>query len=288
MLPSKALLDLKEISREIGSDPALVQGGGGNTSVKAPNGLMAIKASGCSLSEVSETDGYCWVDYRKIRAGLSTKLENDEAYEELLRSSTVKESRLKPSMESGFHALLDASVIHSHSVYVNLITCALEGESIIKKRFPQALWLPYSTPGRQLSLELAKALSLRKEIPSLVFLANHGLIISAETANEALALHKETQAAIFAKLGNIPQFDLQQEIRNGEDTQEIIFPDQAVYCRDKTSRESRSGRENAAAAKYVHRTMKSLKLTPHFLLESEIKEIEEMQAEIYRRAKAST
>jgi rhamnose utilization protein RhaD (predicted bifunctional aldolase and dehydrogenase) len=44
---NKALIDLIKISNSTGRDPALVQGGGGNTSVKTDDGkYMYIKASG--------------------------------------------------------------------------------------------------------------------------------------------------------------------------------------------------------------------------------------------------
>ena len=47
--------------------PAYVQGGGGNTSVKFDGRLMAIKASGYTLGEITEEKGYVTVDYEMIR-----------------------------------------------------------------------------------------------------------------------------------------------------------------------------------------------------------------------------
>ncbi len=55
----RALADLIRISREVGSDLALVQGGGGNTSVKTADGqFMYVKASGTALKDMSETRGW--------------------------------------------------------------------------------------------------------------------------------------------------------------------------------------------------------------------------------------
>ena len=56
---NKALADLIKISNITGKDPSLVQGGGGNTSVKsADNKYMYIKASGTALKDMSARKGY--------------------------------------------------------------------------------------------------------------------------------------------------------------------------------------------------------------------------------------
>ena len=50
---NQALADLIKISRDTGIDPTLVQGGGGNTSVKTDDGkYMYIKASGTALKDM--------------------------------------------------------------------------------------------------------------------------------------------------------------------------------------------------------------------------------------------
>ena len=52
----------------IGTKIDYVQGGGGNASCKHSDNTMAIKASGFTIGEMTETDGYADVDYVKIRA----------------------------------------------------------------------------------------------------------------------------------------------------------------------------------------------------------------------------
>jgi len=55
----KALAELIKISRGTGRDPTLVQGGGGNTSVKTADGkYMYIKASGTALKDMNEQQGW--------------------------------------------------------------------------------------------------------------------------------------------------------------------------------------------------------------------------------------
>ena len=55
----KALSDLIRISNATGKNPTLVQGGGGNTSVKTDDGkYMYIKASGTALKNMNEQCGW--------------------------------------------------------------------------------------------------------------------------------------------------------------------------------------------------------------------------------------
>ena len=59
IVADKALTDLIRISNLVGKDPALVQGGGGNTSVKTADGkYMFIKASGTALKDMNATQGW--------------------------------------------------------------------------------------------------------------------------------------------------------------------------------------------------------------------------------------
>ena len=62
-----SLAELLEISHAIGSKSDYVQGGGGNTSVKSADGrTMAIKASGTTLGQMSETAGWAELDLAKV------------------------------------------------------------------------------------------------------------------------------------------------------------------------------------------------------------------------------
>ena len=58
-MKNNELQGLIRISNTVGSDPRLVQGGGGNTSVKTEDGLqMYIKASGTALKNMSVRRGW--------------------------------------------------------------------------------------------------------------------------------------------------------------------------------------------------------------------------------------
>src|SRR6185295_8207876 len=62
-LPAGPLRDLVHISRAVGADPDLVQGGGGNTSVKTRDGRrMFVKASGTALAAMDAGRGWAELD----------------------------------------------------------------------------------------------------------------------------------------------------------------------------------------------------------------------------------
>src|SRR5262245_31377568 len=69
-----ALDELIAISREVGADPDLVQGGGGNTSVKTRDGRrMLVKASGTALADMDRERGWAELDLESLRGILTRK-----------------------------------------------------------------------------------------------------------------------------------------------------------------------------------------------------------------------
>ena len=66
--------------------------------------------------------------------------------------------QLRPSVEAGFHSILDTYVAHSHSVYANLAACSEELQDIVKKALADADytwgWVPYVDPGARLTFSI--------------------------------------------------------------------------------------------------------------------------------------
>ena len=214
------LKDFARVSQSVGARADYVQGGGGNTSVKLADGLMAIKASGYCLKDIREDKAYAVLDYAKLRAFYN---ENEPAaFEDVEKAGSGKAKEytltiegldaLRPSVEAGFHSLLDTFVAHSHSVYANLAACSQECLSIVGKALADAgyTWgfVPYTDPGARLTFsirdELARVERETGRRPAVIFMENHGLIVHHDDPDECLRIHTDVNARVAAAFGLAP------------------------------------------------------------------------------------
>jgi len=211
------LEEYSRVSRDAGARRDFVQGGGGNTSVKLDDRLMAVKASGFCLGDVMPDRAYAVMDYAAIRAfyrghNADDFEEPEKAGSELAKASTIAVegiAPLRPSVEAGFHSLLGKFVIHSHSVYTNFACCAIEMQQILADVLQGVdfSWgvVPYIDPGAQLSFaildELDRVERATGKVPTVLFMQNHGLIVHEETADKCLALHSAVNARFAEAFG---------------------------------------------------------------------------------------
>jgi NAD(P)-dependent dehydrogenase (short-subunit alcohol dehydrogenase family)/rhamnose utilization protein RhaD (predicted bifunctional aldolase and dehydrogenase) len=206
------LQDMLKISTSAGSDSRLVQGGGGNTSVKTDGGRrMYVKASGTSLGEMQEGQGYRLVDVEKCIAivedpeleRMDTAPREAEVLERLI-DCCVDELPGRPSVETSLHAMLSRCVVHTHPSVVNGLLCAREGQAALKKLFgdfdPPYLYIEFCGAGYSLALRMHDALDDYREEhgvePEVIFLENHGLFVTTESADRALELTRHIFEAI--------------------------------------------------------------------------------------------
>lgn len=250
------LITISEVAKKLGTRPDYVQGGGGNVSYKIDGTSMAVKASGFRLDAITPATGFVTVAFEPLRTFYNTQnttadlntliIENDK---EVTKNILGESGSLRPSIETGFHALLGSVVLHTHSVYANILTCSVEGKGLSAELFPESVWIEYYTPG--IALTLAINHSNKTVTSQIFFLKNHGLIIVAETTQEAYILHESVNATIreyFKLLEPYPTFNLDVEsnaiisdskylsnsilqtpdiIKSFPKT--ILFPDQVVY-----------------------------------------------------------
>ena len=214
---AQLLGDFARLSQSVGARRDYVQGGGGNTSVKLDDRQMAVKASGFCLSDITEQSAYAVMDYSAIRAFYNgnepamfedvEKTGSEQAKAETLHIEGL--TKVRPSVEAGFHSLLGRFVIHSHSVYADLACCAVEMKQILAVALAGVdySWgmVPYIDPGARLSFairdELARVERETGKIPAVLFMQNHGLIVHEETAEKCLALHSAVNARLAAHFG---------------------------------------------------------------------------------------
>jgi rhamnose utilization protein RhaD (predicted bifunctional aldolase and dehydrogenase) len=203
---NKALTDLIKISNITGKDSTLIQGGGGNTSVKTGDGLfMYIKASGTDLKNMNKHAGWCKLRLApviaiikdKSIAKLGLQARETKIVKRLLLACDDKASAgSRPSIEAHLHAMLGKCVIHLHPVAVLSFACAKNGRAELEKLFKNEkfppLWVPYGHPGFTLAGKFAKLNTDYQNRfgrkPAVLFLQKHGLIISADSPNTALQL----------------------------------------------------------------------------------------------------
>ncbi|TDQ32776.1 class II aldolase/adducin family protein [Zeaxanthinibacter enoshimensis] len=196
-----AVNKLVTMSAGVGERFDLVQAGGGNTSVKFGESML-IKASGYLLSELHANKGFTEVNTQDVLSIMENqevlnsgdKRSKDQSASELLKKTIVK-GKDRPSIETYLHALLYTYTCHVHAIAVNVFTSHKLWETITPELYPNALLVPYETPGIELALLLKKKLEEYKEsygqIPKVIFLQNHGLIVSSDTYEEIAGITNE-------------------------------------------------------------------------------------------------
>jgi len=242
---AERLANFARVSQAAGSRADYVQGGGGNTSVKLSDGLMAIKASGFCLSDITPSSAYAVLDGAAVREFyLNSEPEQFENVE-TAGSNKAKESvkvieglqQLRPSVEAGFHSILATYVVHTHSVYANLAACAVNCKDICTAAFAGAdySWgmVPYVDPGANLTFairnEMRRVEAETGKIPSIIIMQNHGIIAHDDDPEKVLALHADANARLAAAYGITANSFPKVEIREVE---EGLYEAATPYLRD--------------------------------------------------------
>ena len=284
MEKNKFLSELAELSVEIGREVAYVQGGGGNTSVKLSSREMAIKASGTNLKDMTAKEGFSVVDYSGLSSFLETLGTEEINFSDKVRSFRTATNN-RPSIETGFHSFLGKYVIHTHSAYVNVLTCASRGNEALLELFPEAIWIDYATPGRDLTLEIRQNINFPISSKGIIFLQNHGLIVWDEDCHEALRVHKGISKTIIDKF-NLPVLNFNDSAlyNLSADPSKILFPDQVVFTlADDEILNSKSAQETICSHNYILDAIDLIGLAPIFLPGHEASKLLNMESEKFRQ-----
>lgn len=200
MVDRSALLAL---CHELG-DPRrdLVVAAEGNVSARVDDTTMAIKASGCSLSSMGPDD-LVDVDRPTLLALLGSVPTDEQtlvAYRSSLRSDTTRLPSVEAIVHSVLYEVTSANVIaHTHPTAVNSLTCSVNAHLLVDSPlFPDAVVMlgrrqvlvPYTDPGVPLAEAVRDAVLAFTEsegaAPTVVYLANHGVFVLAESPRQAL------------------------------------------------------------------------------------------------------
>jgi ribulose-5-phosphate 4-epimerase/fuculose-1-phosphate aldolase len=307
------------LNATIGKDKALVQGTGGNSSLKIGQ-VMYIKASGEYMHTMSPTS-CSRLQFKDIADAHLTACA-DESIRGLLKTDNLTPD-LKPSMEFGFHTFLEKYVFHLHPVNANALLCSIQGELILKKAFrsTEALWVPYAKPGHALATTIASMCKDLNNIPGVIFLQNHGMIFhhhsltgvenlitdTLDRVDKCLCpISKETPHFIYEELKKDRLFNKSiylQELFAGEDDFRFAYPDAVVFLQDmllgkgparfkdgeiryeSLTKATKCIDEVISSYAYTLSIMRKCGLSPRFLLDRQVAEIQNMPEEIYRQMK---
>lgn len=212
-------------ARLLGSEPALVLHGGGNTSVKSTAkdalGLDAevlhVKGSGWDLATI-EPPGHPAARLARLRELADVPSLTDEQMVNELRLALLDASAPTPSVEALLHAILPAKFVdHTHADAVLSVLDQPEPRELAREVWGDgALYVPYVMPGfglaRACKIAWEEAVA-RGDAPTVMLLERHGIFTFGDTAKESYErmIEAVTRAERFAadrmQTANVPNVE---------------------------------------------------------------------------------
>ena len=190
----EGVAELLARSNRLGSDPAVTNYGGGNTSAKVmvtspasnrPVELLFVKGSGGDLGSLRAT-GLAAIERDRL-VGLDKVyrgVEHEDEMVDLFPYCSFGTGGATPSIDTPMHGLVDLPhVDHLHPDAVIALACAADGEKLVREIWGGTVaWVPWQRPGWELGKTMAE-LSKQPDIIGAV-LGGHGLTAWGETSDE--------------------------------------------------------------------------------------------------------
>ncbi|PFG29885.1 SDR family oxidoreductase [Paramicrobacterium agarici] len=194
---------IARVSRELGSDPAFVLHGGGNTSIKGTTADVTgadidtvwVKGSGWDLATI-EPEGFAPLRRRRLLDVLTCEQLTDEQMVNEVKQASLIASAPTASIEALLHAFIPARVVlHSHADAIVALTnqrgdAGTRAQRVIDALGERVLVLPYVMPGFDLAREVASHTAITGGTVDAIVLSNHGLFTFADDADAALRRHR--------------------------------------------------------------------------------------------------
>jgi rhamnose utilization protein RhaD (predicted bifunctional aldolase and dehydrogenase)/NAD(P)-dependent dehydrogenase (short-subunit alcohol dehydrogenase family) len=202
-------------TRLLGQVPALVQHGGGNTSVKTTLrdtlgddvAVLCVKGSGWDMA-VIEPPGLPAVRLAPLRRLERLDRLSDEDMVNVQRCNLLDSSAPNPSVETLFHAFLPQRFIdHTHANAILAVTDQPDGEVRARDLFGgRAPVLEYVMPGFALAKAASAAQRAHPDADGLV-LSRHGIFTWGDSARDAyermIALVSRAEAALARNASSV-------------------------------------------------------------------------------------
>lgn len=191
----KGVEELVYRSNLIGSDRAVCNWGGGNTSMKTVEKdfrgrdieVMWVKGSGSDLATM-KAHNFTGLNLEDIRPLFERDEMSDEEMVAYLSHCMIDSKHPRASIETLLHAFLPYNhVDHTHPDSIISLCCADNGKELAEEIFGNRfVWVPYIRPGFTLSKMIAEGVRNNPNA-ELVLMEKHGLVTWGETSEEAYA-----------------------------------------------------------------------------------------------------
>lgn len=188
------------MSARVGSNMLLVQGAGGNSSIKQDD-VLWVKASGTWLADAEAKDIFVPVSLPAARAALA---RGDERVPLAADATTT----LRASIETSLHALMPHPVVlHVHSVNTIAWAVRTDAPDDFSLRLKGLAWryLDYHHPGLPLARAVSEAIA--EDTVDVLILGNHGLVVGAATCEAAEVLVAEVEQRLSLEPRSAPIAD---------------------------------------------------------------------------------
>jgi rhamnulose-1-phosphate aldolase/alcohol dehydrogenase len=180
-------------SNLLGSDRALANQGGGNTSSKGTavdhagneQRVLWVKGSGTDLASITP-HGFAVLRLDEITPLRQRDAMDDAAMVDFLRRCALDPDQPRPSIETLLHAFIAApQVDHTHPDAIIALTSSPNGRELAEEAFGEdAAWLDYQRPGFDMSRRIAELLDASPSARA-VLLEKHGLVTWGESGEES-------------------------------------------------------------------------------------------------------
>lgn len=220
-MSSKSELEkLMRLSAKAGADPLLVQGPGGNTSIKQDE-VMWIKASGTWLKDATARQIFVPLDLQSLAAALHKDDPRCESCTDFIKTD-LNTGALRPSIETSVHGLMPQRVVvHVHCVSTIAWAIRQNAEVSLQRllRDFASSFIPYARPGLLLSRAIRQHMVAGSEV---LVLGNHGLVVAAESVDDAAELLAAVTKAISLKPRDAAPPDAARLLQMAEGTDYVL------------------------------------------------------------------
>ncbi|MFC5466796.1 bifunctional aldolase/short-chain dehydrogenase [Lederbergia graminis] len=201
-------------SNLLGSDRAVCNWGGGNTSMKTIERdfkgseieVMWVKGSGSDLATMGASN-FTGLRLEDIHPLLEREDMSDEEMVEYLSHCMIDSKHPRASIETLLHAFLPFKhVDHTHPDAIISICCADNGKQIAEEIFGNRfVWVPYIRPGFKLSKMIAEGVRNNPHA-ELVLMEKHGLVVWGDSSescyHKTISIINEAESFIQSKVHN--------------------------------------------------------------------------------------